>query len=189
MLEEEQSIDHSRDPWSSFFRIVRTLFQNKRKLVLKLFCRNSWWTSRATVRFMVRTRAASGRRASATLSMKVGSWVFMWRILSIESHQHLGKYWRNLSRPEEDDRSQNYQSCSYQGQADLEKSFSLSNVFLWNLAWIIHSCGQLPPTFAVYWASLMAALPMDTAILLKECEQDIDTPSPFLLPSTFTSYL
>ena len=30
-------------------------------------------TSRATHRFMVKTRAARGRRASATLSMKVGS--------------------------------------------------------------------------------------------------------------------
>ena len=81
-------------------------------------------TSRATVRFMVRTRAARGSRASATLSMNVGSCARRLLIaiflLTALDEKDLGKDCSKLGRSEEDDCSQNYESCSYQSQADLQ---------------------------------------------------------------------
>ena len=100
-------------------------------------------TSRATVRFMVRTRAARGRRASTTLSMKVGSCVM--RIqrchlceLLVSDEKDLGKDCSELGGPEEDDRSQNYESCSHQSQTNLKKKLCAASKYcLPQINWVI----------------------------------------------------
>ena len=123
-------------------------------------------TSSATVRFIVRTRAARGSRASATLSMNVGScargccfWhkfhissIICVNMSSCSAEKDLCKDCSKLGGPEEDNSSQYYESCSYQSQANLE-----NQIFAEFNCW--------GATLAVYWASLMAALPMETAIL------------------------
>ena len=67
------------------------------------------------------------------------------------AEKDLGKDCSKLGGPEEDNSSQYYESCSNQSQANLE------NQIFAELYW--------RATLAVYWASLMAALPMETAIL------------------------